>query len=67
MGEWKKPHATLPNQSDNLPALIQKMADIIGSARIYVPSWAQQYMPSNVDEMERTAATWLRTLGVTAP
>jgi predicted PurR-regulated permease PerM len=48
------------DKSDNLPALMQKMADIIGSARIYVPAWAQQYLPSNVDEMERTAATWLR-------
>jgi predicted PurR-regulated permease PerM len=49
------------DRSDNLPALIQKMADVIGSARFYVPVWAQEYVPSNLDELERQAAIWLRT------
>jgi predicted PurR-regulated permease PerM len=48
------------DKSDNLPALVQKMADIIGSARIYLPLWAQDYLPSNVNEMEQAAASWLR-------
>jgi predicted PurR-regulated permease PerM len=48
------------DKSDNLPALVQKMADIIGSARIYLPPWAQEYLPANVNEMEQAAASWLR-------
>jgi predicted PurR-regulated permease PerM len=48
------------DRSDNLPALVQKMADIIGSARVYLPPWAREYLPSNVNEMENTAANWLR-------
>jgi predicted PurR-regulated permease PerM len=48
------------DKSDSLPALMQKMADIIGSARIYVPASVQDYLPNNVDDMERQAAAWLR-------
>jgi len=48
------------DKSDNLPALVRKMADIIGSARAYLPVWAREYLPSNVNEMENTAASWLR-------
>ena len=48
------------DKSDNLPALVRKMADIIGSARAYLPPWAREYLPSNVNEMENTAASWLR-------
>jgi predicted PurR-regulated permease PerM len=48
------------DRSDNLPALVQKMADIIGSGRVYLPPWAREYLPSNVNEMENTAAGWLR-------
>lgn len=48
------------DKSDNLPALVRKMADIIGSARAYFPPWAREYLPSNVNEMENTAAGWLR-------
>jgi predicted PurR-regulated permease PerM len=39
------------------------MADIIGSARAYLPPWAREYLPSNVNEMENTAASWLRANG----
>jgi predicted PurR-regulated permease PerM len=48
------------DKSDNLPALVRKMADIIGSARAYLPPWAREYLPSNVNDMENTAASWLR-------
>lgn len=50
----------LTDKSDNLPALLQKMADIIGSARIYMPAWAHDYIPNNVDDMERQVSLWLR-------
>jgi predicted PurR-regulated permease PerM len=48
------------DKSDNLPALVRKMADIIGSARAYLPPWAREYLPANVNDMENTAASWLR-------
>ncbi|HVM83336.1 MAG TPA: hypothetical protein VMW18_05565 [Candidatus Binatia bacterium] len=48
------------DKSDNLPALLQKMADIVGSARIYVPPSLREYVPSNLDEFEQRAALWLR-------
>jgi len=51
------------DRSDNLPALVRKMADIIGSARAYLPPWAREYLPSNVNEMENAAAAWLRANG----
>jgi predicted PurR-regulated permease PerM len=48
------------DRSDNLPVLMQKMADIVGSARAYLPPWAREYLPANVNEIENTAASWLR-------
>jgi predicted PurR-regulated permease PerM len=51
------------DRSDNLPALVRKMADIIGSARAYLPPWAREYLPANVNDMENTAASWLRANG----
>jgi predicted PurR-regulated permease PerM len=48
------------DRSDNLPALMSKMADIVGSARIYLPPSIQEYVPQNLDELERAAAVWLR-------
>jgi len=44
------------DRSDNLPALMSKMADIVGSARIYLPPWIQDHVPQNLDELEKTAA-----------
>ncbi|MGF7161685.1 putative PurR-regulated permease PerM [Rhodoligotrophos appendicifer] len=46
--------------SDSLPALMQKMADILSTARIRLPSWASQYLPENGQQIESTAANWLR-------
>jgi predicted PurR-regulated permease PerM len=50
----------ITDRSDNLPALLRKMADIIGSARIYLPPYIQGYVPQNLDDIERQAAIWLR-------
>jgi predicted PurR-regulated permease PerM len=49
------------DRSDNLPALLRKMADIVGSARIYLPPTIQSHVPQNLDDIERTAAIWLRS------
>jgi len=48
------------DRSDNLPALMRKMADIVGSARIYLPPSVQEYIPQNLDDLEKAAAVWLR-------
>jgi predicted PurR-regulated permease PerM len=45
---------------ESLVALLQKMADIVVTARNYLPVWAQVYMPSNIEEWQTTAADWLR-------
>ncbi|MBP9218921.1 MAG: AI-2E family transporter [Sterolibacterium sp.] len=44
----------------SLPALMQKMADILESSRSWLPGWAAQYLPSNPGELQAHAATWLR-------
>jgi predicted PurR-regulated permease PerM len=48
------------SRSDSIVILLQKMADIIDAARIHFPAWAQQYLPSNVEDLKATAADWLR-------
>lgn len=54
-------HSVLTDKSDNPTALLQKMADIIGTARMQLPPWVQQYLPANVDELETQASDWLRS------
>lgn len=50
----------LTNSSTGLPELMQKMADIIATARIHTPGWIQGYLPENGKEIESQLATWLR-------
>jgi len=52
--------ALATSKSDSFVILLQKMADIIDAARIHFPDWAQQYLPSNVEDLKTTAADWLR-------
>jgi predicted PurR-regulated permease PerM len=52
--------ALATSKSDSFVILLQKMADIIDAARIHFPDWAQQYLPSNVEDLKKTAADWLR-------
>ena len=53
--------ALLNDRSESLPLLMQKMADVVDTARSHLPDWAQAYLPSNSQELEDAAATWLRT------
>jgi len=53
--------ALLNDRSESLPLLMQKMADVVDTARSQLPDWAQAYLPSNSQELEDAAATWLRT------
>jgi predicted PurR-regulated permease PerM len=45
---------------ENLIALLQRMADVLDTARAQLPAWAQQYIPSNVSEWQVAGANWLR-------
>lgn len=45
---------------ESLVALLQRMADVVDSARGYLPAWAQAYMPANMEEWQETASQWLR-------
>jgi len=45
---------------DSFVELMHRMAEIVGTSREYLPAWAQQYMPSNVGDIEAAGAKWLR-------
>ena len=47
--------------SDNVVALLRKMADVIETARTHVPPWVREYVPSNLDELELMTSQWLRS------
>lgn len=48
-------------ESDNFPALLKKMADIIEGARAVLPVWAVQALPHDADGIREAAAQWLRS------
>jgi predicted PurR-regulated permease PerM len=47
--------------TDNFVALMQKMADVVQTARTHFPSWAQDLLPLTAQDWEREASQWLRT------
>lgn len=44
----------------SLPALMQKMADVLESTRAWLPDWAIAHLPADSIELQSRAATWLR-------
>ncbi|MES2488719.1 MAG: AI-2E family transporter [Pseudomonadota bacterium] len=50
----------LRNGNDSLPALLQKLADIIEASRGQLPQWSLEYIPSDADELRITITEWLR-------
>jgi predicted PurR-regulated permease PerM len=44
----------------NLPALLDKMADIIDGSRDHLPSWLAGELPTNADELKNSLVQWLR-------
>ncbi len=52
--------AMLNDRSESLAALMQKMADVVDTARGHLPDWAQAYLPANAQELEDAAAAALR-------
>ena len=45
---------------ESLTALFQRMADVVDTGRTYLPAWAQQYLPANIEEWQQKGAEWLR-------
>ncbi len=50
----------LTDGSESIVSLFQKMAEIIDTAQLHLPTWARDYFPSNLEELETFAAAWLR-------
>lgn len=45
---------------DSFIALMHRMAEVVGTSRAYLPAWLQEYMPTNITEIEAAGAKWLR-------
>jgi predicted PurR-regulated permease PerM len=45
---------------ENLFFLLQKMAEVIDTARAHLPTWASEYLPNSIEELEVAASKWLR-------
>ena len=52
--------AQLANGPESLVVVLQKMADVVDSARTHMPGWLQDYLPANLAEWQTAMAQWLR-------
>lgn len=52
--------AFLHSNVGSLPALMQKMAEILESSRAWLPVWIADYLPADSREMQSQVADWLR-------
>ena len=50
----------LSSGPENLSVLLQKMAEVIETARSHLPAWALTSLPEEPAELKAAAATWLR-------
>lgn len=50
----------LRNGGDNVPALIQRMAEIVEHSRASLPDWLLPYVPTNTEELRAQIVAWLR-------
>jgi predicted PurR-regulated permease PerM len=50
----------LRNSDENIPALIQRMAEILDTSRERLPAWLLQYVPASTEELRVAAVDWLR-------
>lgn len=53
--------ASLTAGPEGIAALLQKMADVVGAARTYMPPSMQAMLPANMEEWQKTSADWLLT------
>jgi predicted PurR-regulated permease PerM len=52
--------AFIRSETGSLPALLQKMADIIDSWRTTLPAGIVEHLPADVDELKEAVVVWLR-------
>lgn len=45
---------------ERLPALINRMAEIIEQSRSRLPGWISEYIPTDADQLRHTLVEWLR-------
>jgi predicted PurR-regulated permease PerM len=50
----------LRNGSENVPALIERMAEIIENSRGRLPAWLLVYIPADAEELRTALVGWLR-------
>lgn len=50
----------LRGSGETIPALIQRMAEIIEGSRNRLPAWLLQFLPENSDELRTALGGWLR-------
>ncbi len=43
----------------DVQALVQRMADVVSTARTQLPEWVVGYLPESIDEFQADAANWL--------
>jgi predicted PurR-regulated permease PerM len=48
------------SDAGSIPALLQKMAEIIEGSRGVLPDWAVESMPADADSLKTAIGTWLR-------
>ncbi len=51
----------LRGSDESIPALIQRMAEIIENSRDRLPGWILGYLPENAEELRIALVQWLRT------
>ncbi|MDX2222106.1 MAG: hypothetical protein SFV21_05110, partial [Rhodospirillaceae bacterium] len=44
---------------NDVAALLQRMAEVISTARSQVPAWALEYLPESIEDAQSAAAGWL--------
>jgi predicted PurR-regulated permease PerM len=49
------------SDAGSLPALMNRMAEIIESSRQHLPQWVAEYVPANADAVKTATAQWLRS------
>src|SRR3954447_15959659 len=52
--------ALLSSGSENLAVMLQKMAEVIETARSHLPAWAVSFLPAEPTELKAMAVAWLR-------
>lgn len=50
----------LNNEPGGLIALLQKMADVLDTAKAHLPLWVKEYLPANVQDLQIAASKGLR-------